>query len=141
MRMSKLQIRMLYVALFCILATAAFISLQFLLSERDTMDNEQCVIVNFKDFKQNTDEVFDLQDRLTEAVESAGIGECDGNELAVDGSDGSYFFYGPDADRIAWAILPLLKESAACRDAVIYLRYGPPEDGVPEKVVKISDLK
>lgn len=104
------------------------------------MDTEQCVIVNFKNVPRDIDAVFNTQDELEKAVEAAGVGEVDGNEIAVDGSDGSYFLYGPDADRLFEVILPLLKMSELCKDAQVVLRYGPADDNTPEKEVRVNEL-
>jgi hypothetical protein len=69
------------------------------------------------------------------AIESAGVGEFDGNEMAQDGSDGSLYMYGPDADQLFEAVRPVLEAATCITDAVATIRYGPPEDGVREREV------
>ena len=46
--------------------------------------------------------------------------------------------YGPDADALLDAVLPLLKETDFTKDADITVRYGPPEDGVRERHLNVD---
>jgi hypothetical protein len=56
------------------------------------------------------------------------------NEVAVDLSDGSLYLYGPDAEALLVVIRPILIGAASLRKTRILLRFGPPEDGVAERV-------
>ena len=100
--------------------------------------SEQAVIVAFKYGYPNLDRLFEVDDLLEAAAEKSGAGEHDGHEIAVDLSDGSYYLYGPDADKLYEAIRPILEEQDFTKGAKVTLRYGPPEDGVPEKVVTVG---
>ncbi len=100
--------------------------------------NEQAVIVEFKYGFPNLDRLFEVDDLLEAAAEKSGAGEHDGHEIAVDLSDGSYYLYGPDADKLYEAIRPVLESQDFTKRAKVTLRYGPPEDGVPEKVVIVG---
>jgi len=95
---------------------------------------EHAVVVKF-DYIGSTDlqPLFDLEHLLEEALLAASAGELDGNEVAVDGSDGFLFMYGPDADRLFQVIKPVLEGCYFMKNANITLRYGPPEDGVRER--------
>ena len=99
---------------------------------------EQAVIVHFQYGKQDIQPVFNLGDALDKVIKSADVGEYDGNEITADGSDGLLFMYGPDADRLYEVVLPVLKSAAFMKNAAVRIRYGPPKDGVAEKVVKIE---
>jgi|JI7StandDraft_1071085.scaffolds.fasta_scaffold56435_2 hypothetical protein len=99
---------------------------------------EHAVIVNFTYGSTNLQPMFDLEEKLDNAITKAKVGEYDGNEIAVDGSDGILYMYGPDADRLFEIIKPILESASFMRGAKVTLRYGPPEDGVPEKVVAID---
>lgn len=57
-----------------------------------------------------------------------------GNEIAADLSDGSLYMYGPDAEALLAVVRPLLASADCLRNARATLRYGPPEDGVLERV-------
>ena len=70
--------------------------------------------------------LFALGERLEQAIVSAGVGEFDGNEIATDGSDGSLYMYGPDADALFAVIRPILEATEFTRGARVTLRYGPP---------------
>jgi hypothetical protein len=75
---------------------------------------------------------------LEAAITTAGVGELDGNEIAVDLSDGSLYMYGPDADALFAVVRPLLAGADCLRGTRVRLRYGPPEDGVRERVVSLD---
>jgi hypothetical protein len=94
---------------------------------------EHALIVHF-DYIGSTDlqPLFDLEQQLEAAIVGASAGEYDGNEVAVDGSDGFLYMYGPDADRLFAVVKPILESCTFMRGARIKLRYGPAEDGVRE---------
>jgi hypothetical protein len=96
---------------------------------------EQAVIVHFEYGSTDLNRLFALQDRLEDVLAETKAGELDGNEVAVDGSDGFLYLYGPDADRLYDAILLTLQSADFMKNAKVTLRYGPPEDGVREAKV------
>jgi hypothetical protein len=93
---------------------------------------EHAVIVRFQYGSTDLQRLFDLEERLEQAISAAGVGEFDGNDIAQDGSDGCLYMYGPDADTLFNAIGPVLQATDFMRGASVTLRYGPPEEGVPE---------
>ena len=93
---------------------------------------EHAVIVHFSYGSTDLSALFDLEEKIEAAIEKAEAGEFDGNEVATDGSDGYLYMYGPNADTLFGAIEPVLKDSEFMKGAKVKLRYGPPEDGVPE---------
>lgn len=99
---------------------------------------EHAVIVNFNYGTTNLQPMFDLEEKLGNAIASAQAGEYDGNEIAVDGSDGSLYMYGPDADRLFSVAKPVLESADFMRGAKVTLRYGPPKDGIPKKVLTLD---
>jgi hypothetical protein len=88
---------------------------------------DHAVLVNF-DYIGSTDLtlLFDLETKLEAVIDAAKVGELDGNEVATDGSDGTLFMYGPDADRLFETIRPVLEGCSFMRGARITLRYGSP---------------
>jgi hypothetical protein len=100
--------------------------------------SEHAVIVHFDYGSKDLGPLFALEDQLISAIDSAGAGEFDGNEIAVDGSDGSLYMYGPNADQLFAVVRPVLEQSTAIRNAVATLRYGPPEDGVKSVEVRLE---
>src|SRR2546423_746716 len=100
--------------------------------------SEQAVIVRFEYAAESLDPLFELEERLEVAITGAGVGEFDGNEIAVDGSDGALYMYGPDADALFAVVRPLLKAAGCLRNARAILRYGPPEEGVRERIVAVA---
>jgi hypothetical protein len=99
---------------------------------------EHSVIVTFTYADQSPKPLFSLEDRLREAIDAAGVGEFDGNELASDLSDGTMYMYGPDAEALFHVVRPLLAEATCFRTAAATLRFGPPADGVPERTVEVK---
>lgn len=111
-----------------------------LFAAQETAAEEQAVIVHFYNYGSMDDlsRLFDLQHQLEAAIEKANAGFLDGHEIAVSGSDGYYYMYGPDAEALLDAVLPLLKGTDFTRDADITVRYGPPEDGVRERQLNVG---
>ena len=96
---------------------------------------EHAVIVHFEYGSTDLSRLFALEERVEDALATAKAGDLDGNEVAVDGSDGFLYMYGPDADRLFDAVLPVLKAADFMAGARVTLRYGPPEDGGREAIV------
>lgn len=99
------------------------------------MSTEHAVLIDFQYGLPDTNALFDLEKELEHLI-SPGVGEFDGDELAVDLSSGTLFFYGPDADRLWAAIEATVKRAAFMRGAKVKLRYGPPDPGV-RQVIRI----
>lgn len=93
---------------------------------------DHAVIVHFQYGQTDLQPIFDLEDRLEEAISQAGTGEFDGHDVAIDGSDGHLHMYGPDGDRLFQTVRSLLESTAFIQGATVRVRYGPPEDGVRE---------
>lgn len=77
---------------------------------------------------------------LTTLLEKAlrGVGEYDGDELAADGSDGYFYMYGPNADRLFDAARPVLESVPWMQGASARLRYGKPGTGARERTVTLG---
>lgn len=99
---------------------------------------EHAVVVHFSYGSKDLSRLFALEEKLESAITKAGVGEYDGNEVAVDGSDGYLYMYGPDADRLFGVVEPILKSTPFMAGAKAKKRYGPPEAGVKESVVEIA---
>jgi hypothetical protein len=100
---------------------------------------EHAVIVKFAYIgSTDLDPLFALEAQLESTITAARVGEYDGNEVAVDGSDGTLYMYGPDADKLFAAVRPVLEACSFMKGAVVKLRYGPPADGVREHEVRLS---
>ena len=100
--------------------------------------SEHAVIVHFNNGSTDLDALFKLEEQLEEALASNDVGEYDGNEVAVDGSEGTLYMYGPDADKLFFVIKPILESTPYMCGATVRLRYGPPEDGVREVEVRLG---
>ena len=100
---------------------------------------EHAVIVTFTYIgSTDLDPLFALELQLESAISAARVGEYDGNEVAVDGSDGTLYMYGPDADKLFAVVRPVLEACSFMKGATVKLRYGPPDDGVRESTVQLA---
>jgi hypothetical protein len=99
--------------------------------------SDQAVIVRFNYGSTDLSRLFELERKLEAAIAAAKAGEYDGNEVAVDGSDGILYMYGPSADRLFQVVEPILKATPFMDGAKVEVRYGPPADGVREKEITI----
>jgi len=97
---------------------------------RDPPNADHAVIVHFDYGSTDLAALFQLEEQLERSISNAGVGEFDGNEVAVDGSDGFLYMYGPNADRLFVVVRPILERSSAIRNAVATVRYGPPSHDV-----------
>jgi hypothetical protein len=96
---------------------------------------EHSVIVRFRYGATDLSPLFTLEDALEAAISSSSVGEYDGHEVAMDGSDASLYMYGPNADKLLDVVRPILDSSPFMRGAKVTKRYGPPEEGVREEDV------
>jgi hypothetical protein len=88
-------------------------------------NNQHSVVVYFYRYEhEELDPLHDLEVEIREAIFRAGAGEYDGHELALEGSDGSLFMYGPDAGELFKAVKPILEQADFMRGAVAVLRFG-----------------
>jgi hypothetical protein len=99
---------------------------------------QQAVIIHFQYGLNDLAQLFALEEKLEATITSARVGEFDGNEIAVDLHDAYFFMYGPDAEKIFQVILPVIQSASFMNGASVKLRYGPPQDGIKERVIDIS---
>ena len=110
---------------------------------------EQALILYLSDIGERADEMgidsldalLVLQEALAQAIEPAGIGEVDGNEIAMDDSEASLYAYGSDAKAMLTAALPVICRSPLTAGGQAYLRYGAVDDDTAtEETFAIADL-
>jgi hypothetical protein len=106
-------------------------------SSREIAMPEQAVIVEFQYGSTDLEPLFELEDKLAAAIEGKGVGEYDGNEIAVDGSDGSLYMYGPDAAHLAEIVRPVLEGCPFMKGARIRIRRGAAGTDAPEDVIQL----
>ncbi|MEY2248010.1 hypothetical protein AB8A21_34620 [Streptomyces sp. BF23-18] len=100
-------------------------------------DAEQAVIARYQLADDGFGEphqrttVRQAQERLSKAIDQAGVGEFDGNEFG--GGQVALYAYGPDADALYGVMAPVLRE-LPFRPAHVILRYGSAADpSTPER--------
>jgi hypothetical protein len=98
---------------------------------------QHAVIISFNYGIEELDELFELEDKLRNAIELKRVGEYDGHEIAIDSSDGTLFMYGPNAETLFKCIKPILDETEFMRGAIAQLRFGPPSDDVKEIEIEL----
>ncbi|MET0653405.1 MAG: hypothetical protein ABWY63_12900 [Hyphomicrobiaceae bacterium] len=110
---------------------------------------EQALILYLRDIGERADEMgvddldalFGLQQELAQVIEPAGLGEVDGNEIAMDSSEASVYAYGADAKAMLTAALPVICRSPLTAGGQAYLRYGNvDDDAATEETFAIADL-
>jgi len=98
---------------------------------------EHAVIVKFDYGSHNLDALYELEERLSAALADAGEGECDGHDVTMDLSKATFYLYGPDAEFLFVVAQQVLEYAECVHNGVATLRFGPPEDGVPERAVAL----
>ena len=87
-------------------------------------ETEHAVIVHISN-STNPDTGLDMiEDPLIDAIEAAGVGEFDGNEVGPD--EALLFMYGPDANALWRVVEPVLRDANLGSGSYAVLRYGPP---------------
>jgi hypothetical protein len=99
---------------------------------------EHAVLVHLKDI--DIDSVFALEDLLDVAITEAGVGEYDGNDIALDGSEAILYAYGPDADALWNVMRPIVTRANPAAGSYVIKRYGDVNDpGAREVRVELSE--
>ena len=107
-------------------------------SQASSNENKQAVIVRFEYLGgTNLSRLFELEDELKAAISKNGVGEYDGNEVATNGSSSTLYMYGLNADRLFEVVAPILKNCETIQGVKATVRYGPPADGVKEKIIEL----
>ncbi len=75
----------------------------------------------------------EVEDSLIEAIERAGVGEFNGNEIGPEES--VLYLYGPDGDALWEVIEPVVTAAPLGEGSYVIVRYGEP--GVRERRVEI----
>jgi topoisomerase-like DNA binding C4 zinc finger protein len=99
---------------------------------------EHAVIVHFLYGYTDLGALFSLEEQLRTAISAAGVGEYDGNEVAMDGSDGRLYMYGPDADKLFDIVEPILRAAPFLMGATATKRYGAAQAGAKEVNVTLG---
>lgn len=106
-------------------------------TESGYLEPEHSVIVHFQYRINKLEPLHNLEKELEQIIEKEGVGEYDGHEIAMDYSDGFLYMYGKNADDLFNSVKPTLENSDFMKGAIVTLRFGQPEDGVREIVVKL----
>jgi hypothetical protein len=82
-------------------------------------------------------DVFEVEDRLIEAIEKEGVGEFDGNLLGPGSVE--LYAYGPDADALFEVMDPILRSVPLKKGSYATKRYGAADDpGAREVRVELT---
>jgi hypothetical protein len=114
-----------------------------LFSKKEPVSNdssEHAVIVHLRYGMTDLAPLHELEDRLVSAINNAGVGEFDGHEVAVDGSDALLYMYGPNGDQLFAIVSPILKSSDYTKDAEVKIRYGSPQSKAKGIVFTVSNM-
>lgn len=106
--------------------------------EPDTRDLSQALLVNFKYGLEASDPFFEMDEVLYQHFEQLPDMLYDGHELAIDLSDGTLYFYGPNADALLETVRPLLLSYKFMAGAECIRRYGEPD--APDVIETASTL-
>lgn len=97
---------------------------------RGSGPNEHALIVHIKLSDQEfgsfdeRENAFTVEDRLQDAVKDLEVGEYDGHEFGEGWC--RFYIYGDDADAMAEAVLPILREFSPPAGSFVAKRFGPP---------------
>jgi hypothetical protein len=90
----------------------------------ESTPEEQAVIVHFNYGSTDLKPLRRLEDQLTTALDASGIGDFDGDEIAVSGKDGFLYMYGANADAVLALVGPILHTAPFMSGAKVTRVYG-----------------
>ena len=101
------------------------------------MPEEHCVLIVLQfpkgklDEREALDAVFELEHILSEVIELAKVGRCDGNEFceSPDESSVTFFIFGSDADKIYESISPILAKLPSLPGSYVLKQYNDKDVG------------
>jgi hypothetical protein len=85
---------------------------------------EQAVLIHITSLGIPDAGLDETEDPLIKAIDAAGVGEFDGNEIGPD--DAVLYMYGPDADRLWEVVEPVLRSASLGPGSYAVTRYGEP---------------
>ena len=85
---------------------------------------KQSILINFYYGYEGLEELHDLESKLRIFLYNKGIGELDGHEINMDGSDGTLYLYAHNAEELFKAIRPTLVQAPFMKKAEVHLRFG-----------------
>lgn len=112
-------------------------------SVEEPATNEQAIIAylrleNNNDGSEKDHAVVEtLQQELITKLSLSGVGQFHGGDRMQ--GFANFYMYGPDADKLADAVLPVLKQSHPRAGSYLLKRYGPPGTETPSVRVSLSD--
>ncbi len=96
--------------------------------------DEHAVLISIGSLADPLAGLDEVEDPIIDAIERAGVGEFDGNEIGPDGA--TLFLYGPDADVLWAAIESAVRQVPIGPGSQAILRYGGP--GAPENRIDLT---
>ena len=90
----------------------------------DVPEVEHAVLIRITSLTDPNSGLDLIEDPIIEAIESAGVGEFDGNEIGPDGA--TLYMYGPDADALWSAVDSAVSGTGLGSGSHAIKRYGPP---------------
>ena len=110
--------------------------------EPEPSEAEHALIIDTREPTISIEEVYALEDALTAALESDGVGDVDGHEIATDGSHAIIYMYGADANKMFASALPILRAQRISASGFARLRFGAADDpAVREEYLEISKVE
>lgn len=100
-----------------------------------TITTEHAVIIYFNKPLPYPNALYETDVKLIRAIKRECVGYYDWHETAENDSHGSFYMYGPDADKLFEAVRPVLQTIDFMKGAVAFLRYGAHIPGVETKEI------
>ena len=94
----------------------------------------QSLTIRFKYPKADLEPLYELEEKLAEALDEAGAGDYDGHEMDMSGREGEMIMTGPDARALWEAVQPVLEQVRFMRGADAELKFGEGDAAEVEEV-------
>lgn len=106
---------------------------------KDAYIVEEFAAIHFTEYgNTNLERIYSVSDELDKALKGTNLGELDGHMLAVTGSDGFLFLYGPDAKELYEYIKPIILRTPFLKNATVGFGITGQQLKVIEKLSLVS---
>jgi hypothetical protein len=87
---------------------------------KDAPTVEEFAAIHFTEYgNTNLERIYSVSDELDKALKGTNLGELDGHMLAVTGSDGFLFLFGPDAQKLYEYVKPIILKTPFLQNAKV----------------------
>jgi hypothetical protein len=96
--------------------------------KNNSTHHDEILVIKFQYPSLDLHPLFRLENEVKNLIEKDNLGNYEGNEVEIDGSDAAIFMYGPDAGKMFRSIEPIIKKVSFMKDMKAFvISLGKPD--------------